>query len=322
MKINKFLSLLLAVTFIGIAGVSAQTMDDVVNKFNAAAELVNSDAAAAATLLQESIELANKVGPEADELRLMAESQLPAVYFRLGTEQQRDGNTDAALESFHQSLDLGLEYNDPNTVAKAQNILGRLYLLQGNNAYRAGENEKAIELLTKSVEYDAENARTWLLKGLSHRRLEDLDNMITSMDQAIAAAEKEDDAQLKGTAEKSIRDYLAIRANQSIQGNRASEALNYLNTAINYGEEAQTYFLLTLAYNSLQQWDNAVDAAEKALALEVDDAGEKAKIYFEMGNALREKGNTEAACSAFRNAAHGNYAESANYQIQHVLKCN
>ena len=322
MKINKFLSLLLAVTFMGMAGVSAQTMDDVVNKFNAAAELVNSDAASAASLLQESIELANKVGPEADELRLMAENQLPAVYFRLGTEQQRNENTDAALESFHKSLDLGLEYNDPNTVAKAQNILGRLYLSQGNNAYRAGENEKAIELLNKSVEFDAENTRTWLLKGLAHRKLEDLDNMITSMDQAIAAAEKEDDAQLKGTAEKSVRDYLAIRANKSIQGNRASEALNYLNTAVNYGEEAQTYFLLTLAHNSLQQWDNAVNAAEKALALEVDDAGEKAKIYFEMGNALREKGNAEAACSAFRNAAHGNYAEAANYQIQHVLKCD
>jgi tetratricopeptide (TPR) repeat protein len=322
MKINKFLSLLLAVTFMGIAGVSAQTMDDVVNKFNAAAELVNSDAAAAATLLQESIELANKVGPEADELRMMAESQLPAVYFRVGSEQQRDGNTDVAIESFNKSLDLGLEYNDPNTVARAQNILGRLYLSQGNNAYRANENEQAIELLTKSVEFDPENPRAYLLMGLSQRRLENLDGMITSMDQAIASAIKADDAQTQATAEKSVRDYLSIRANQSIQGNRGSEALKYLNMAVNYGEEAQTYFLLTLAYNSLQQWDNAINAAEKALALEVDNAGEKAKIYFEMGNALREKGNDQAACSAFKNAAHGNYAEAANYQIQQVLKCD
>ncbi|HHN48687.1 MAG TPA: tetratricopeptide repeat protein, partial [Bacteroidales bacterium] len=307
MKSRKFLSLALAVFVIGLASASAQIIDDVVNKFNGAAELVNSDAAAAAVLLEEAIEMANKVGDEADEVRFMAQSQLPAVYFRVGTESQRDGNTDEAIAAFQKSLDLGLEYNDSNTVGRAQNILGRLYLSQGNNAYRSGENEQAIELLTKSIEFDPDNARTHLLIGLSQRRLENVDGMIAAMDMAIATAQKADDEQTQATAAKSVRDYLAVRANRSIQGNRAAEALDYLNTALKYGEEAQTYFLLTLAHNSMEQWDNAIKAAEKALALEVDDAAEKAKIYFELGNAQREKGNTAAACRAFRNAAHGNY---------------
>lgn len=308
-----------------VAGVSysaAQTLDDVVNKFNAAAELVNTDATTAAKLLEEAVELANKVGAEADEVRLMAESQLPAVHFKIGSEQQKDGNTEAAIISFHKSLDLGLEYNDANTVAKARSILGRLYLSQGNNAYRAGDNEKALEQLNKSIEFDPENAKTYLLIGLTHRKLEDSDNMIAAMDKAIEAAKKADDTQTQVTAEKSVRDNLAVRANRSIQGKRSAEALELLNMAVNYGEEAQTYFLLTLAYNSLQQWDNAISSAERALALEVDNAVEKAKIYFEMGNALREKGDATAACSAFANAAHGDYTEAANYQIQHVLKCN
>lgn len=322
MKINKFLILLLTVTFTGMASLSAQTIDDVINKFNSAAELVNSNAATAAKLLEESIELAIQVGPEADELRLMAQGQLPAVYFRVGTEQQRDGNTDAALVSFHKSLSLGLEYNDSSTVGRAQSILSRIYLSQGNNAYRAGENEQAIELLTKSVEFHPENARAYLLMGLSHRRLENLESMIAAMDMAIASAIKAEDARTQSTAEKSVRDYLAIRANRSIQGKQASKAISYLDMAKNYGENAQTYFLLTLAYNSLQQWENAIAAAEKALALEVDDAVEKAKIHFEMGNAYREKGDIEAACYAFRNAAHGKYAEAANHQIEHVLNCD
>jgi len=322
MKIKKNLSLFLLAIFVGVAGVSAQTLEDVVNKFNAAAELVNADAASAASLLEEAIRLANQVGAEADEVRLMAQTQLPPVYFRVGTEQQRDGNTDAALAAFHKSIDLGLEYNDPSTVSRAQNILGRLYLSQGNNAYRAGDNEQAIELLTKSVEFDPDNARTHLLIGLSQRRLENIDEMISAMNLAIETAEKADDSQTKSTAEKSVRDYLAVRANRSIQGNRAAEAIGYLETALNYGEEAQTYFLLTLAYNNMQQWNNAIAAAEKALALEVDDAAEKAKIYFELGNAHREKGDTAAACRAFRNAAFGNYTEAANYQIEHVLRCD
>lgn len=322
MRICKFFFTLLVAAIIGSAGVTAQTLDDVVNKFNAAAELVNTDAATAATMLEEAIELANKVGPEADELRLMSQSQLPAVYFRVGTEQQREGNTDAALAAFHKSFDLGLEYNDPNTVARAQNILGRLYLSQGNAAYRANENEQAIDLLTKSVEYDPNNQRTYLLMGLANRRLENLEDMISAMDMAIEKAKADGDDQTLATAEKSVRDYLAVRANRNIQGSRGAEAIDYLNAAIKYGEEAQTYFLLTLAYNSMQQWGNAITAANKALELEVDDAAEKAKIYFEKGNALREKGDTAAACTAFRNAAHGNFTEAANYQIQHVLRCD
>jgi tetratricopeptide (TPR) repeat protein len=322
MKIRKFLSIAIAVFALGLASASAQTIDDVVNKFNAAAELVNSDAASAAVLLEEAIEMANKVGDEADEVRFMAQSQLPAVYFRVGTESQRNGNTDQAIAAFQKSLDLGLEYNDQNTVGRTQNILGRLYLSQGNNAYRAGENEQAIELLSKSIEFDPDNARTHLLIGLSQRRLENVDEMIVAMDLAIDAAQKADDDQTQATAAKSVRDYLAVRANRSIQGNRASEALDYLNTALKYGEEAQTYFLITLAHNSMEQWEDAILAAEKALALEVDDAVEKAKIYFELGNAQREKGDTESACRAFRNAAHGNYTEAANYQVEHVLRCD
>lgn len=322
MKINKFLSLVIAIAVTGIFNASAQSFEDVVNKFNAAAEVVNSDAASAVILLGEAIELANQVGAEADEIKMMAESQLPAVYFRLGAEQQREGNTDEAIATFEKSLESGLEYNDPKTVERAQNILSRLYFSQGNSVYREGEYESAIALLTKSLEMDADNPRAWLLMGLSNRRLENLEETILAMDKAIEIAKNEGDEQIQGTAEKSVRDYLAVLANRSIQSDRPTEAIEHLNMASNYGEEAQTYFLLTLAYNSLNQWDNAIEAANKALALEVDDATEKAKIYFEMGNALREQGNNEAACSAFKNAAHGPYAESANYQIQHVLKCN
>jgi tetratricopeptide (TPR) repeat protein len=323
MKMTRSIAVVLVLVFAAFTvNLKAQTLDDVANKYNAAAELVNSDAAQAVTLLEEAIAMAALVGTDADELKMMAQAQLPAVYFRWGADEQRAGNNEKAIEVFEQTIEKANELNDANTVSRTENILGRLYLSLGNNAYRANENEKAVELLSNSLKYDPNNARTHLLKGLTYRRLENMEGMIAAMDLAIENAIAGNDAQTQGQAEKSVRDYLAVRANRSIQGNRGSEALEFLNIAVKYGEEAQTYFLLTLAYNSLSQWDNAIEAGNRALELEVDEAGEKAKIWFEIGNAQREKGNTDAACTAFRSAAHGPYTESANYQVQHVLKCN
>jgi hypothetical protein len=41
-----------------------------------------------------------------------------------------------------------------------------------------------------------------------------------------------------------------------------------------------------------------------------------------MGNAQAGKGDTASACASYKKAAVGPFAESANYQIKTVLKCN
>ncbi|MDP2424058.1 MAG: tetratricopeptide repeat protein, partial [Bacteroidales bacterium] len=305
-----------------IGNLSAQTMEQVVEKYNTAAQLINTDAAGAVKNLEEAVKMADIVGEEAEQIKVMAESQLPAMYFKLAGELYKEKKNDQSIEVFEKSIIAGELYNDPGTVARAKDILGKLYFAQGNNHYRAAENDKAIEALNRSLVYEPNNARVQMLLGLIYRKSEDLENMTASMDQAIALAKVGDDEQTQSTCEKSMRDYLAVRANRNIQANKNSDALELLQKATKYGDDAQTYYLLALAHNRIKQYDSALESAQTALALETDNASEKAKIWFEIGNAHKEKGNSQEACDAYRNAAHGNFAEAANYQRQQVLKCN
>ncbi len=322
MKRSKFFVFILAIAFLSIGlSLNAQTMDQVVEKYNTAVQLINTDAAGALKNFEEVIKLAPVVGDEAEQLKVMSESQIPGLYFKLAGDFFKEKKNDQAIDFFGKSIAAGEQYNDAATVARAKDILGKIYFSQGNTHYRASENDKAIKALNQSLSFEPNNAKAYLLLGLTYRKTEDLGNMTTSMDQAIAQARKSNDEQTIATCEKSMRDYLAVRANRLLQGNKNNDAIEMLENAIKYGDDAQTYYLLTLAQNKLKQYDKALESAQKALALEDDTPTEKAKIWLEIGNAHRDKGNTNEACDAYRNAAVGNYAEQANYQRQHVLKC-
>jgi tetratricopeptide (TPR) repeat protein len=82
------------------------------------------------------------------------------------------------------------------------------------------------------------------------------------------------------------------------------------------------YFYLGTAQNELKQWDQAIENSNKGLAVEKDDDEKKAKHYYNMGMAYKGKGDTSAACTAFKNALFGQFKENAQYEIETELKCN
>ncbi len=301
---------------------SAQTLEQVYEKYNNAVQLVNTNAAEAVKNMEEAITGAKALGADAEEILVKAESQLPAMYFKLAGDLFKEKKNDEAIKVFEQSMAAGEKFNDASTVARSKDILGKLYFARANNFYRANENEKAVEALNQSLLCEPKNARAHMMLGLIYRKQEDLEKMSAEMDKAIEMAKAARDEQTAATCEKSMRDYLAIKANRSIQANKNSDAVEFLNRALNYGEDGQTYYLLALVQNKLKQYDHAIESARKALVLEADNVNEKPKIWFEIGNAYKEKGNTREACDAYKNAASGNFQKQAEYQMQQVLKCS
>lgn len=311
------------ILFTVMAGrVSSQTLQDATAKYNTAASLINTDAAQAVIYLKEAIEISRALGDEGLELLVIAESQLPAMYMKWGTDLVGKRENEKAIEVFEKAKIAAQQFNDPNNAARATDILAKLYLSQGNSAFRANENDRALQLLTRSLELEPVNPRAQMLMGLLYRRMENLEKMAEHMNLAIEQASATNDAQTVAQSQNSMRDYLAVLANRALQANRNSEALIHLERAEKYGDDVQIYYLLAVSYNRLSQWDNTIRAANRALELEKDVPAQEARIWFEIGTALREKGDTNAACDAFANAAHGDFVAQALHQRQHVLRCD
>lgn len=313
-----------------IAGVSlflglqtqGQTLKEAIDAYNNGLDLVKTDMKAAIESFEKSYEIASSLGEEGIEVKEQAEVQIPGLYFDMAMEHYRERNITEAVSGFEETIEVAGQYDDPNTKRRAENVLHQLYAIQANATFRENNNEKALDLYDKALEINPQHARSHLGKGLIYRRLEDAENFKESMDMAIETALVTNDEQILETAESTARDFFLVRAVKAKGEGNNEQAIDFLTTSLAYDQEfPETHFLLATIYNEQSRFKDAVNSAGRAIDLTDGSREETAKIYFELGEAYAGLGNTEQACTAYRQAAFGNYEESANYQIEHVLNC-
>jgi tetratricopeptide (TPR) repeat protein len=324
MKIKFLQKLLLSGGLVLFTGVLAQgqTYNDAVEAYNTGIDLIESDISAAIESLEKSREIAMGLGAEGEEIKEQAENQIPGLYYELGLNQYRERNVDLAVEGIEEAIEVSEKYGDDATKKRSETLLHQLYAIQANAAFRENENEKAIELYDKALEINPQHARSHLGKGLVYRRMDDAESFRESMDKAIESGLTTNEEQIVQTAETTARDFFLVRAVKAKGEQNIPQAIEFVNTSLTYDRNfAESHFLMAGIYNEQSRYQDAVKSAQKALDLMNGSRDEVAKVHFELGKAYAGLGNTSQACTSFKNAAHGQYAESANYQIEHVLKC-
>lgn len=324
MKI-KLLQRLLLITgitlFVGLQ-IHGQSLIEAQEAYNAGMDLVGTDIEAAIENVEKSLEIANRLGAEGEEVKELAEIQIPGLYYDKAMAHYRERDIEQALDGFEEAVEISEKFNDANTKRRSEQVLHQLYAIQANAEFRENNNEEAIKLFDKALAINPQHARSHLGKGLVYRRLEDTEKFRESMDKAIEAGLTTDEEQIAQTAESTARDYFLVRAVRAKGEQQNDLALELLNASLNYDRSfPETHFLMAATYNEKSQFQNAVNSALKAIELAGDNREETAKMYFELGKAYEGLGNTVQACSAYTNAAFGNYEASANYQKEHVLKC-
>jgi len=300
-----------------------QTKEDAVNAYNKAVSLASTDLPGAVNAMMESAEIADKVGPEADTIGQMAEQQIAALQYNYATSLYKEKKIDEAIENFMISRDYAVKYKDEGTKKKAEDLLPKLYLSKGVNEYKNNQFDAAIASYSKAIEYDTTMARAYLNMGYAYKKLNKDAEMRLAMDNAIAKGTATNDEKTVEAAKKAMGDDLLVSANAAFKKNDFSSTVSLLDQALKYNENnPEIYYLHAVALNKISKFDLAQASAEKGLSIETDSAEKKARFYFEIGNALAGKGDTANACANYKKAAVGPFAESANYQIKTVLKCN
>lgn len=325
MRLRKisFLAAILMFAAIITQDADAQTREDVVLKFNEGFELVQvGEDLAAIETFEETLELAEAAGPEADDIRDRVRSQIPQLYFRHAASQFRAGNVDAAIEAFRETIHYAERYEDESTKTRAEGNLPRLYLSKGNSLYRDGNLNEALDAYNSALELNPNYPRAIYQKGLVYRQQEDLDSALEQFDLAIDISLNAGDMDMVQRASGAARDYLIYVGGIAIEEENYSAALNLLQRAATYDDSSsEAYYRLAEVHNHLGNWDQAIANGTQALEFETGGRTDQAKIWFEIGLAYKHLENEPQACEAFQNAAFGTFQASAEHELEHELNC-
>ncbi len=307
-----------------LTSVLGQTVDEAKKAFNRGViYMQKSDLDSAISSLERTVKICNEVGPDADLVRVKAETKIPGLYYKRAMNLYKEKKLDEAISGFEKTEEVSKQYNDVNTEKKAVRIIPQLYNIKGNQYYKAEKYDEAIENYNKAIDKDSEFAKAYFGKGLVAKKQEDEAAFNEAMKKAIEKGEASGDDDIVEKAQKLAGNYYlnkGIKAKKSTDYQAASENLK---KSVSFNDDAEkAFYLLALVSNEIKDWDQAIEASEEAKELAEGDNEEISKINFQLGRAYQGKGNNEEACNAYKNVTTGPYVKSAKYQLEHGLKCN
>lgn len=319
---SKLTFLFLMLAGFSIGNLIAQDLDAAGSKLNEANQAFkdgkNQDAL---NLYQQTIDMATKLGEPGADIVKAAQANIPVIHFNIAKQLFTENKYDESIAEFQKAVETGEKYGDASNKAKAAEQIPVVLYSKGNALYKAKDYKGALAAFTESTQKNPNYYKAYYGMGLAYKGLNDLDQMMVSMDKAIELATAAKDDKFVGTVKAAAKKYTQAGGAERLAEKKYDDAIKYLDASIKYGEpDASMYYYYAMAYNAKKQWDKAIEATNKGLALEQDTPETKAMHYFEQGNAYKGKGDTEKACAAYKNAKYGKFVQNADYEIK-TLKC-
>ncbi len=302
----------------------AQTYEDAVNAYNQGDELARTgkhrDAIAA---FERVINIASRLSDgQGTEIAKRAQDYIPQLHFAYSVGLAREGKMLEAATAFEKTIAESRKYNNTNFAQRAQQGLLQAYYTAGNQALQAKDHERAIELYDKTISVQPTFAQAYYNKGLALRGLARGEEALVQFDRAIQLAGAAKNNQILDAATNAARNYLLSSAAIMKEAKKYPEAVAFLKQAIEYkDEDPELHYRLAEVYNLQAEFDKAIESANRALVLEKGGPVDRARIWFELANALKFKGNFSASCDAYRNASFGDFRANAEHAMTHELKC-
>jgi tetratricopeptide (TPR) repeat protein len=292
----------------GVSAIQSNNLDEAILQFNKCMEIYS--------------QLGEEESVEAEEMVVQIESKLPALYYQVAMDLYKEKKLDDAIEKFVETSEIADKYNDQSTSQRASKVVPQLYYQRAGNRYDNDDYQGALEDYNKAVELNPEYDKAFYMKSLVCKKLDDEAGFLESTRKAIESAGINSNESVLNKAKESGSTYFLMKGDEAKSAEKYSEARKYIDLAIEFdSENPLAYYLLALVDNHLNNYDGAIEAANKALSYEKDIPEEEARIYYELANALREKGENVKACDAYKKAAYGAYKDAAEYQIKYVLEC-
>lgn len=321
--ISAFRIIILTTFLFLTAALNAQTINEVITAYNAGAEFVNTGSfEAAISKFEECIQLASQLGAEGDEMKLKAEGQIPALYYRIASDKYKEKDIDGAITFFEKTIEACNQYGNEEFKVKSINFVAQLYNTKGNAHFKNEELDKALASFDKSIFYMPDYAKAYYGKGLVYKKMNDEANMLSMLDKAIETGKTSADDKTTEAAVKTARDYYVIGGVNAMKTEDYETAFKCFDASMKYDDKySEPYYRLAVIYNKQLEYDKAAENALKAIEYDNSESEKKARLYFELGNAYVGMVEYQKACDAFKNALYEPYTSNVKYKMENVLKC-
>lgn len=258
----------------------------------------------------------------AEELMYTVQAVIPGMYLKLGSDQITAKQISEGIETLNKTIEVSESYGDSETKKKAEKYLTQVHYKVGASKYKAGELDAAITELDKALAINPNYVSAYYLKSVVYKKKGDDEALKTTALKGIEVADAKGDTKNKAKIAKLGKGHFLKKGNEAKGASKYDEAITNLNTALEFAPtDATTLYLLSTTYLAKGSYADAIETGNKAVENEKGDDEAKAKIYMTIAEAQTKKGDTSAACATYKKAAVGQYAELANYRIQHELKC-
>jgi tetratricopeptide (TPR) repeat protein len=315
--IRKF-SGLAAIAVIINTGISAQTKTDAINALNKASEMMRTDQVSAIEPFESCIKICDQVGDSAKDIKEKAVKVLPGCYYKKAYNIYKlDKKIQESLEVCKKGIKIAEKYNNSSIKESFQKLMAQEYVEIGATYIKNNENEKALSEFDSALTIKPNNINALLNKASVYQKMGNTSKFTESIDLCI---EKGDSTQIK-QANKMALTYFRSSGVKANLANKLTDAVTLLNTSFKYGIDKDVYYQLANVFNKQKNYTEAAINAQKGIEKDSVSAPEaKAKFYYELAVAQSGKGETDNACSSFKNALYGQFLEPSKAQMTN-LKC-
>lgn len=320
MKTMKILFAALAVAFIS-AGANAQTIDEVQAKYEEATGLVTAKKFAdAIPALNQTMDMAEKVGPDAAELLTAVHKLLPTCYFYAGGTEAGAKNFEKALEYFGKAEETAELYGDPKIYNSSKGMIAKVYTVMAADAFNKEDYAKAAEIYAKGYAANPKDTNLGLNLAMSYCKMGEMDKGIQIYKDIIALGSNAKYAEAAKTAKEDAVKFLLADAVQMAKDNKLQEALAESDKIIEIDpSNAQAHIFRLQTATNMKDYDAVISYGDAAIAAQTTPE-QKSDANFLVGAAYQNKENKAKAIEYYRKVTAGNYVSTAKAQITALNK--
>lgn len=311
------------------ATVSAQTLTDVINAFNAGVEKVNNqEYDASIEHFNETLTLAEAVGAEADEMKGKAEAMITKSYYGQATMFLKRKQYDNAIPYLENTIKYGTEYdNNADQVGKAKRYLMQSYMREGQRNFKAQTYDEAINMYDKALEMNGNLYQAHMGKGMVYYAQDEADMMMEEFALAKAGAEAKGDQKTLDNVDSKINDYYNRFILEEVSAIDPEEPdYEYVietceNALAANPNNPRALYFLAMVSNKQVEYDTAIEYALKALEYETDPMWVSG-INLELGSAYQNTVEYDKACEAYKKVTEDPYLTRAEKRMGNLDGCN